>query len=60
MGVEKEEKKKTGPKLLMCTALTKYRVVKKVAKTLDFKLNDDDTLDWDIYWSDTTLPSNKV
>ena len=54
------EKKKTGPKLLMCTTLCKYKVVKKAAKNLDFKLNDDDTLDWDIYWSDTTLPSNKV
>lgn len=44
----------------MCTTLTKYRVVKKAAKLLDFKQNDDDTLDWDIFWSDTTLPPNKV
>ena len=57
---EEENKKNKGPKLLMCTALTKYRVVKKAAKNLDFKLNDDETMDWDIFWSDTTMPSNKV
>jgi len=33
--------------------------VKKVCRNLDFRLFEEDTVDWDLYWSDTTLAPNR-
>ena len=44
----------------MCTLQTKYRSVKKVCKNLDFKLIEDDNVDWDLYWADTSIPVNRI
>ena len=52
---EPKKKKNNLPKLILCTAQTKYRVVKKSCRKLDFKLNEDPNLDWDLYWADTGL-----
>jgi len=48
-------KRRKVPKLILCTANTKYRVVKKSCRLLDFKLNEDENCDWDIYWADTGM-----
>lgn len=50
---DEPKKKKAPPKLILCTAQTRYRVIKKACRRLDFKLNDDENADWDLYWSDT-------
>ena len=52
---EAEKKKKLPPKLVLCTTQTKYRVIKKACRKLDFKLNDDENADWDLYWADTGI-----
>ena len=58
-GEEEEEegarKKKAPYKLILCTNQCRYRVVKKACRRLDFKLNEDENIDWDIYWADTGL-----
>jgi hypothetical protein len=48
------------PKLVLCTLQCRYRVVKKVCKQLDYKLIEDDTVDWDLYWSDTSIPLTRI
>ena len=48
-------RKRRLPKLVLCTQNTRYRVVKKSCRMQDFKLIDDDTCDWDIYWADTGM-----
>ena len=55
--IEEEEpkRKKNVPKLILCTQQTKYRVVKKSCRRLDYRLSDDVHLDWDLYWSDTGI-----
>lgn len=59
---EKEDgkKKKAIPKLILCTKDTKYRVVKKAVRKLDFKLNDDDKADWDLWWADTGIQPKMI
>lgn len=49
------KKKKPLGKLILCTKDTKYRVVKKACRKLEFKLNDDDKADWDLFWADTGI-----
>ncbi len=41
--------------MVLCTAQTKYRVIKKSCRKLDFKLNGNVQGDWDLYWSDTGI-----
>lgn len=57
---EEESKKKKQPKLILCTSQTKYRVVKKSCRRLDFKLNDDENSDWDLFWADTGIVPQRV
>ena len=45
-------KKKTNQKLILCTHATRYNVIKRVCRKMDFKLNEDINADWDLYWSD--------
>ena len=52
---EYTKKKYALPKMVLCTAQTKYRVVKKSCRKLDFKLNGNLQGDWDLYWSDTGI-----
>jgi len=40
---------------VLCTYQTKYRVIKKACRRLDFKLNDDENCDFDLYWADTGM-----
>jgi tubulin polyglutamylase TTLL6/13 len=54
-GDEEPKKKKNTQKLILCTFQTKYRVVKKSCRKLDYKLCEDQNLDWDLYWADTGL-----
>ncbi len=49
------KKKKNNNKIILCTVQTKYRVIKRSCKKLDFKLIDDEKADWDLYWSDTGI-----
>lgn len=53
--VEEKKKKKESQKLVLCTYQTKYRVIKKACRRLDFKLNDDENCDFDLYWADTGM-----
>ena len=46
-------KKKSNQKLVLCTFATRYNVIKRVVRKMDFKLNEDVNYDWDLYWSDT-------
>jgi tubulin polyglutamylase TTLL6/13 len=63
---EEEDKERDGEqakpkkKLLLCTAQTKYRVVKKACRRQDFRLDPDEALDWDIYWADTGIQQNQL
>ena len=51
---KKKSKKPQKPQqLLFCTSKCRYAVIKKAVKQLGFKLTDDETADWDIYWNDT-------
>jgi hypothetical protein len=52
--------KKPLPKIILCTAQTKYRVVKKACRKLDYRLDPDDSLDWDLYWADTAINQAKI
>ena len=45
-------KKKSNQKLILCTAATRYNVIKRVCRKMEFKLSDDENADWDLYWSD--------
>ena len=47
-------------KMILCTAQTKYRVVKKSCRRLEYRLSDDATLDWDLYWSDTGIEPHLI
>lgn len=55
-----EKKKKLPPKLILCTNQTKYRVIKKACRKLDYKLNDDENADWDLYWADTGIQPLRI
>lgn len=57
---EEEAKKKKGQKLILCTKETKYRVVKKSCRRLEFKFNDDENADWDLFWGDTGIMPPRV
>jgi len=49
-----KKKKKAKPQhLLFCTSKCRYNVIKKAVKQLGYKLTDDESADWDIYWNDT-------
>ena len=48
-------KKKPNQKLILCTAATRYNVIKRVCRRMNFKLNDDENADWDIFWSDVGI-----
>ena len=51
----KEPKKKKKPEYLyLCTTKCRYVVIRKAAKMLGYKLTDDETGEWDLYWSDIT------
>ena len=55
---DKGVKKKKGPKLILCTFNTKYKIIKKACRMHEMKFNEDETADWDIYWTDYTLKVN--
>lgn len=55
-----ERKKKLPPKMILCTTQTKYRVIKKACRKLDYKLNDDENADWDLYWADTGIQPLRI
>jgi hypothetical protein len=35
-------------------------VVKKACRKLDFRLDPDENLDWDMYWADTAINPAKI
>ena len=57
-----DEPKKKPPKqkLILCTTQTKYRVIKKACRRLDFKMDPDENADWDLYWADTGLQPQRI
>ena len=55
-----EVRKKGNKKLLLCTAQTKYRVIKKACRRQDFRLDSDEGLDWDLYWADTGVQMPRI
>lgn len=59
-GEEEKKVKKAPAKMILCSAQTKYRVVKKACRKLDYKLNEDDTVDWDLYWADTGIQPQRI
>ena len=50
-----KKKAASNQKLILCTHSTRYAVIKKVCRRMDFKLNDDENCDWDLFWSDTGI-----
>jgi len=52
-------KKPTKQKLILCSLNTRYAVVKKVCRRMDFKLNDSEEADWDLYWTDVGIQPEK-
>jgi len=53
-------KRRKPPKLILCTFNTRYRVIKKACRMLEFKFNEDENSDWDLYWTDTGLKVNII
>jgi hypothetical protein len=53
-------KKKSTQKLILCTAATRYNVIKRVCRKMDFKLSDDENGDWDLFWSDVGVQPEKI
>jgi len=51
--VTNKKKPTSNVKLVLCTHATRYNVIKRVCRKMDFKLNEDVTFDWDLFWSDT-------
>ena len=50
----KKKKKAIKPQqLLFCTTKCRYNVIRKAVKSLGYKLTDDESADWDVYWNDT-------
>ena len=56
----KVTKKKTNQKLILCTHATRYNVIKRVCRKMDFKLNEDVNADWDLYWSDVGVQPEQI
>lgn len=52
-------KKPTKHKLILCTSMVRYAVIKKVCRRMDFKLNDSEEADWDLLWTDTGIQPEK-
>ena len=50
---KKKSSNNSNQKLVLCTFATRYNVIKRVVRKMDFKLNEDVNFDWDLYWSDT-------
>lgn len=57
---EAERRRRQVPKLVLCTTQTKYRVIKKACRKLDYRLNDDENADWDLYWADTGIQPMRI
>ena len=54
--IELEEKvEEAKDPLILCTANTRYNVVKEVCKKAGFKFAELDTGEWDLYWCDTRV-----
>ncbi len=47
-----KKKATTNQKLILCTHATRYNVIKRVCRKMEYKLNEDVNADWDLYWSD--------
>lgn len=54
------KKKETKTKLILCTQNVRYVVIKKVCRRMDFKLNDSEEADWDLYWTDVGIQPEKM
>ena len=46
--------------MILCTTQCKYNVIKRAARASNYKLQDDDGQDWDLYWADTTIASLRI
>ena len=57
---KEKTKKKSNQKLILCTAATRYNVIKRVCRKMDFKLSEDENADWDLYWSDVGVQPEKI
>ncbi len=55
-----ESKARKQSKLVINTLLTKYKVVKDVAKSLKLKITKNDKDDWDLCWIDTGMTTDKL
>lgn len=53
-------KKKTNQKLILCTHATRYNVIKRVCRKMEYKLNEDVAADWDLYWSDVGVQPEQI
>ena len=56
----KTTKKKPPGKLILCTQATRYNVIKRVCRKMEFKLNDSLEADWDLYWSDVGVQPEQI
>lgn len=52
---KEKAKKKSNQKLILCTSATRYNVIKRVCRRMEFKLNEDENADWDLFWSDVGI-----
>ena len=50
-----EEIKETKDAIVLCTANTRYDVVKEECKKAGFRLSEVDDYEWDLYWCDTRV-----
>ena len=53
-------KAKKKAKVVLCSAQTKYNVVKKVSRDMNFKMSDAVNREWDLYWSDVGVFPEQV
>lgn len=53
-------KQSATQKLILCTQNCRYNVVKRACRKMGMKCDPDENADWDIYWSDITVPPERI
>ena len=57
--VEEEVIEETKNAIVLCTANTRYDVVKEECKKAGFRLSEVDDYEWDLYWCDTRVQQDQ-
>lgn len=45
---------------MLCTQQCRYAVIRRVLRKMDFRFSEDETLEFDVYWSDTGILDDRI